>query len=144
MSKNKLCFELYQQNLQCKISGRQSKEGNSQKLRPKWLLNLKYLLLRQLKSTSLESVQFHFFRIFEGKKKIRKNSQTLSSQLCCEVASNRRCAGKPVEVTLSLGIQSRCDTAAAQPRHSVLAARVMQLSPRQHTLPNEGEAEAAV
>lgn len=75
-SENKLCFESYQQNLQCKISGRQRKEGNSQNLRAKRLLNLKYLLLRQLKSTSLESVQFHFFRIFEGKKKHKKTGKT--------------------------------------------------------------------
>lgn len=135
--KNKLWFYLYQHHFHCLISGRQrQKNGNSEtNWEQSWYWNLneiKSVVSMQLKSISFESPQLDIFLqffdkvlIFEGRK---KEQQTLSSQLSCEISSDRLCAEKSSQATLILENRNhQLDPAAApvpalgEPGHSVLA-----------------------
>jgi len=67
LSKNKLCFDLYQHNFHQQISGQQrQKEGNSEqeKLREKWTLKLKLKKVFYFKAAENHFIQITMISLF--------------------------------------------------------------------------------
>lgn len=110
-----------------------------------------------LKSISFESLQLDIFYSFLTKcrflkEKKKKEQQTLSSQLSCKMSSDRFCAAKSLQATLSLENRNHQSNPAAAPVpalgqtwafHAGSLVLILQLCPRQEISPKDGGAEAA-